>query len=355
MQLRKISALLFIPFCGFYMTPIVGVSPIYFFFIFSLLLLLLILCLEKNITIHRTIITSTFLFLFFLISQVLVNADRNTLMNVLFSISSYVLAIFLIKKLKTNYLITLCNKLLNFSILLFTIDAIVRFSFPSSAQGFYKYKFNGILFPDTNFLALNVACLFFFTFVLEKLVGNSYSKYRRVLFILLILTISRAAIIIVVLFCILLFLKRKIGFLKTLLFSTSLGLLFVYLVYFMIKDDPSFLSKFYILEEAYLAYTNKISLLQNLIGVGFGNTTNYLSYGAHNILVTYALESGLFGLIAIISYWIYLAKESNYLILYILIPFILIGFSLSAHAAPYLYVMFSIIIVLNDKKNRNNV
>jgi hypothetical protein len=81
-----------------------------------------------------------------------------------------------------------------------------------------------------------------------------------------------------------------------------------------------------------------------------GNTFSFIGIGAHNLLVTLTLETGLFGLILFMSSMYYSIKKTNGKALYVLFPLFTMGFSFVSLALPFLFTFLAIIYVVENNK-----
>lgn len=114
-------------------------------------------------------------------------------------------------------------------------------------------------------------------------------------------------------------------------------------------NDISFMSKFRIISYA-LDYISSASIGNILFGLGIGNAVDAIGIGAHNLLVTYFIESGLIGLmlflilVTIIIYYLRLGA------CVVVMPFIIASMSLGTTAIPYFFT-FAFLCVLYKMKN----
>jgi O-antigen ligase len=143
------------------------------------------------------------------------------------------------------------------------------------------------------------------------------------------------------------FLLKKVTIMKQLLIF-SLVAVFSISVFILLANDPSFASKFKILQLT-ADHFEKSNFLQLMLGVGFGNTVLHLGMGAHNLFVTHLVESGLVGLFLFLFFQLYLIYKSKRRTLYLTLPLFISGFSLVGHAIPYYYVSLAIIYSLSKR------
>jgi O-antigen ligase len=209
------------------------------------------------------------------------------------------------------------------------------------------------MYTDSNFVGLFSLSLFFFTLYLKQLTGKKYYLSLTLLALVTFLTISRASIISLFIFCLLIVFRERVYKYRRLVFFISI--IFMFFVPFTLLKfralDESFSTKFTIFEST-LEFLKTTSLTNILFGVGFGNAVNSLGIGAHNYLITYFVESGLIGLILILIFWGFMLYKSNFKVGIVMFPFLLNGMSLSTVAIPYLYVIFAVILVFESRRNQ---
>ena len=82
-------------------------------------------------------------------------------------------------------------------------------------------------------------------------------------------------------------------------------------------------------------------------GIGFGNTVHYLGIAAHNIFLTYLIESGIVGFVLFLITNLMFIKGSNRKSLYLTIPLFISGMSLSGHVLTFYYACMVILYFLS--------
>ncbi|MDT3275663.1 hypothetical protein Q4Q54_19615 [Shewanella sp. SP2S2-4] len=169
---------------------------------------------------------------------------------------------------------------------------------PDESLLFYKYKFNSIMFIDSNFVALS---LISFIVTVDILFEKSKMKTYlfSMLFILLVLTFSRAALISVVLY----FFLKHTNLNTKFIFSIIIGLTLLYIIP-IIVNDGSYLSKIKILNVFY-QYLLRIDTFTFLFGSGVGTSADVLGIGSHNLFVLLVVEFGFISLLGFFSFVIF--------------------------------------------------
>lgn len=352
-----------IPFSGFYITKLT-ISPIYIFSIIGIYLFFILIIENYSFKFDITVVFASIFFLYLFISQLFLSPIVSTYINEIFSVFIFIVVYFLINKSETSKIIYFSEKLIFFSIPLLIYEALYRIIHPvmfvdfvklgRKELQFYYYKMNSIMYLDSNFVGLYIISLYFYLLYLKGITNKKYTVTTIILIFLTLLTISRASIIVLFVFSFLYSFKKYI-----LKYKKMLSLLFliclIYL-YNVIKEisiiDDSFSSKFYIIKRT-LEYLSDIDYYNLFFGVGCGNTVKVLGIGAHNFLVTYLIENGIFGIFLLFSFWFHILKKTKYKAGIIMFPFITNGFSLTTTAIPYLYIMFASITVIESRRNKN--
>jgi hypothetical protein len=170
--------------------------------------------------------------------------------------------------------------------------------------------------------------------------------------IFIVLTFSRAAIPAVTtgLFYYVFF--RNLNWKKSLyvLFSTGfVGVFAVFALRFFITDY-SFQSKFLIIDETWIYYQTA-SLKNILFGVGFYETVNIMTHYAHNYFLLFLMETGVFGLILLLTTLFVLVKATNGVVMVVLLPFIVQTSTESNTFLPYFYVIMALMTIKTLRKN----
>lgn len=347
---------------GLFLAGITSFSPIYFLFIVAIMFFFLRHIIVYNINFSYFNIFVLFIFIYSIITQLLI---PNTKFSNILGLALPYLFFFVfqesIKTLTKKQIVSISISMIISQIIVITFDTIWRFSHPTlyatniytgdtrELNLAYMFKFNSIMYLDANFVGVQTCLLYFFSLFLFK---EKYKvKYIKIiliiLFSLIILTTSRSAIIVTIVFT-LIFRKISFPFYFTknqIKLMVVVGLITTLLgsgVFIFLSKDASFLTKFLILELA-IEFLKNVPINTMLFGVGMGNTFNFIGIGAHNLIVTLTLESGLIGLF-LFSFFVYLiTKKTNYKALYILLPFFLMGFSVVSIAFPYLLCQLVII------------
>ena len=98
----------------------------------------------------------------------------------------------------------------------------------------------------------------------------------------------------------------------------------------------------------------KLSLENKLFGVGLGNSFEHLGIGAHSVIVVYGFELGWIGTIAQLWILLFMIIASRGTVIFVLFPYYVNGFSLTAIAIPLLFFFSAIITVISSKVKHGN-
>ena len=221
----------------------------------------------------------------------------------------------------------------------------------SPVEGFYIYKFSSVMFADSNQVGVLISC--FFSLLLyfnEKKILYTNKIILGIVFLFLILTFSRAALLGSCCFLIYWYIFRKLSYMNRGFIIIALCIPAVFLINYCLSDE-SFKTKLFIYNKTYewLKDTNTFNLL---IGVGMQNSIKALSFYAHNYFSLFLVEYGLIGLILFlmqIVIMIVLSKGT----LFIIIPYLVLGLSYIPYFSPYLYLCLGIIFSF-DYYSKNN-
>ena len=241
------------------------------------------------------------------------------------------------------------------SIILVSADAFLRFKNPNYsylAMGagaetenlvFYAYKFNGIMYLDSNFVGIQTTVLFGLVCYLSEYFEKPFLLEKLLLAILSVLTLSRASIIAVLVVFLYSLRKNRRLMLMTLV-ATGFGIVVWGFSY--VSHDQSFASKGEIWERFFRYLNGKATVSGILFGLGFNRSVDAIDMGAHNLIVLLVIEKGLLGLALMLALWWKIGQATAWAALYLFIPFFINGMSLTTHAAPYFYVSAAVIILL---------
>lgn len=361
-QSAKIILFICFVFSGYYVN-ILPFHPVYFFSIVGFLGFILNAILHKHVKYDSLSIYSILLMFYFILFFTLSHKSDNSfgvLINILLSLSMFFVARRVLPYITSNQIHSISVSFVLVSIPLLFFESFYRITNPvdmpyllpglDESLAIYSYKFNSIMFQDSNFVALFILVLLFFWVYINRFSGKG-KLVALVLVALLLLTLSRAAALTVFVFFMLYFFRGRFYKVRKLLYFVLIPLsliAFNYLRSFSYLDG-SFSSKFYIVD-LFLSYLSSASFNELVFGVGFGNAVNYLGIGAHNIFVFYFVEVGIVGFFLLFRLWWLVLIKSKYKAGAVVFPFVLAGLSLTSTSVPYLYIIFAIIVELESRE-----
>lgn len=361
-KLSNVLLWILIVFSGFYIN-LIPVRPVYITMIIGILGYFFIEMKSiKDIKLDSLSIFTLIWVVYMSISFIFIRGDIGTTFNSIISVFMYFIGIQYLSRKNEKFILKTSKDFINISIILLITECIIRMMNPRlDKTSIYRYKFNSIMYEDSNYVGIFIICLFFYTIYLSRYKKEDYTKQRIILFVLCCLTMSRAAILSTLVTLIgikILDIFNKITEKYTKKQKTQMiciiSIIFIVIgilgISILLKDG-SFRSKFYIIEHA-IKHLKDSSLTQFLFGVGFGKTYDYIGIGAHNILVAYILESGLIGLILFMIFNIMIAIQTKGKALIVMIPFLTAGMSLAGFTLPFLYIIYSMIYTLENEKGR---
>lgn len=302
----------------------------------------------------------TLLSQFFLLDN---KENQFSIFSILIPILFYILIISLAKKLSEKEIIYILKFIIIFSIPILLLEATYRISNPiyiidgvdirtlSSYFHFYSYKFNSILFEDSNFVGVMIVVLFSVVLYLEDLLKKKLLVLKLLLFIFVILTLSRASILVFI-FMYILFYTKNLNYRPIKLLIIITGIMLGTIIFALSLKDDSFNTKLLMfnLFADYIHYTSPFNLL---FGIGIGeHTSNEYSLMYHNVIFQHIMDEGILGFTLLFIFWLQTIRKSNYKNLFIFIPFIMLGMSVVGHTIAYFYVVISLIQTLESRKNQ---
>ena len=274
----------------------------------------------------------------------------------IYVLSGFFVTFHLAKSQQRASIIRLIKFVLVLVVIVVTFESILRFSYPTldlnsdspefalrtfsgaqdgiSLDTFYFFKLSSIMFFDSNYVGA-----FLLSFVmLNSQLENSSSRFKLfiylALFLLIFLTFSRAAIFVVSLMYIFLISRKYIGKHQPMFITLTAIIALILLTYYtdsLTITDGSFISKLQIVESTSSLLDKDIITV--IFGRGYevgGYLYSYTTGAYAHVHIAILLgEIGVLGILVYLSYWLFIYNSVGYKMLYIFIPFFIIGFSLA--------------------------
>ena len=360
----NIFASLWLLSCGLYLTKIIYISPIYFSFFF--VCMGVVFQLSQNA--HQNFNFKIDFFWIgisipcFIFLGLFVNSPISLVGNLLMSFISPFIVVVLFKKriVTTEFLFFV---FFSYAIL-FCTDGVWRIFHPemehwqqleSLGVGFQIYKINSIMYLDSNFVGIQiVAYLSCFIYLFRDVLFSGYLRffYFSIVFFLLIslvLSFSRSAYLgAIIIFFFNFVLKNRIRYVLFLVCSPFLVIAVCSFVLNYFSNDISFASKFYIISLT-VEYVQHSTWFDIFFGVGLGGAEQAIGMGAHNLLLSLFIETGLVGVILFVYVNILFICKLQKDFLIVGFPFIFSSMSLGTTAIPYYFTFLSICVLHRDK------
>lgn len=346
-----------------YLAKLTSLSPVYI-----LLPILLFLAVVKLASTQFKLSGSCIVLLVMVLysfTTIIISNDFAAYINLVLGAFSYVVVYAMITSsyISDKQIIKSIEKAAWVVIFIISIDTAWRLTHPGAptdlmtnsleAQGlfFYLYKFNTLMFADSNTVAIGLQCIFFLMFYFSKKV-NVNNNILIVLALLILLTLSRASII-STLFCFLLFQYR--------IFRWFLSLLVPVFIIYMVNNyasiglgDGSALSKFDIIRR-FFSYLESADLINLIFGSGSGSSTSELGIYGHISFVTSVVEFGIVGTFIYLVFFISSAIKSNLRSLYVILPIAITSLSYAFYlGAAFMFIPLAIIEGLEVRKRKHS-
>jgi hypothetical protein len=243
---------------------------------------------------------------------------------------------------------------LTVSLLLLIFDTIWRLENPidniqqlehyeSVGTWFYKYKFNSIMFADSNLAGVAAMTFSLLSLYLYNIGwGAFFLALSSAFFIINLMSFSRSSITTNIIIFIIIVLYKKCRLLFLCLFIpvfliVSIIFLSIYYV------DESFITKIQIYNYTF-SYFTTASLETLILGLGFGGFFNQYDISAHAIYATYLVEIGLLGSLFFLFFIINLGRHSSAVFFYGILPFLISGLSYYPYAGmPFFFITLALL------------
>ena len=350
-SINYIATFLLVVFSGYFL-DVISLSPIYLSFVVGIYGIILY-CIWRKKFLFNYVQYFAFIFIVYIfISQILFmqNKDHATI-NVMFSLIYLIVSFIGLSSLTREKILKIAKYFIYVSLPILIFEAVYRILNPiiyignetTPGLSYYKYKYNSVMFEDSNYVGVFIMCLFFLCVYLEHNDKIKLKIPKIILAILTVATFSKAAIATLLIFFIL-FDLRLSKFMKIIIIALgALGGLSIFIKQVLL--DGSLAGKIGIVSSA-IQYLKGAPPYRVLFGVGFGNSKTVLSIGAHNMIVAYIIESGVVGLCMLLILWILILKYSKGKVAVLMFPLFMVAMSLIGHAIPFVYCSYAIVCVL---------
>lgn len=335
-------------------------SPVYIVYAISFLFFIFYFFVSGVVRIRVDVVLAVIgLFYILMVS----NAADGSFVNLSLGLIGYIILTSTLYRLDSDYLYLNIIKASWLIAILLVADTIYRFANPmvpelsqlsfyeQSDSLFYLYKFNSFMFADSNTVGLLAMQTFFLVLGFSDFQRRKNKLLLVILFLMVLFSISRAAIIATI-FCFVLiyFSRSRYLFYFAPLLAVGVGLAGA-LVYFYFSDDPSNQERFAIFSSAkdYIFYSANSTEL--FFGIGLSNSVEVIGQAAHNIFLTYLLELGIIGFFVFSVFFICVSCLSRDAFKYVVLPGFIAGLSYYMYAGtPFLFVPLAIMVEASLRK-----
>ncbi|WP_370598284.1 hypothetical protein NMD15_00550 [Plesiomonas shigelloides] len=299
-----------------------------------------------------------FLLLYIFVSaalQIYLGAHSGSVLNFSLSWSMLIVGFCLSYGLSFDSIDSIFSRIGWFSVFYALLDAVWRFLHPDLSQIFdgnalfYRFKSNSLMFEDSNFVGVMLVCVNSMLLVICELKNKKNIYLLGMLFMAIILTFSRASIMAALFTYGVMFFynsRRSIKF-----FTLISGVMLSFYFFSLLYADGSFRSKFYIID-SFESVFYTFDFIRKLIGVGLGNTFEFLGIGAHSIVVVGFFELGAFCFLIYLLIVLLLISLCGISQVYLFVPYLLNGFSLTSTSVPILFLSSGVVLSIYYGKKR---
>lgn len=363
-QIINSGGFFLITFCSVITHTLLPIPPTLVFWLLSFLISILYFFLNnRRIARINSISLVPILFSIYLFfSQLLIGVDFRALVGPFMAPLYFGLTIFYLDLLDKNKTTKYITNFIYLSTVVFIIESIWRVLHPvvpdeevlqsDSYQWFYVFKGPGLMYIETNGLAIHIIVVTFFAYWWGEFIGKKFYILKIILVTVLCLTFSRAAFFSFLIGIIYFYIIRKMNSIYFYLASLVLSFILIIVLPYgieLLQGDASTNSKFGLVDEVFKFYSNA-DLLRILFGIGNYNSINALGMYAHNYFLVYLIEMGIFGLTLLLFQFVYFVYISKKEILVILIPFLVQVMSSSTIFIPHFYMISAIFCFFSQKK-----
>lgn len=332
-------------FSGCYLINILKISPIYIVFLISTAWLI-ILCINSKIKINFKYVDKL---LIILVGYIFITQIKRNEIKEAFQFSFQFVYVLVYRNFLKYQNLKNIKKSINyfyvFNIILLIIETIIRISSSEKSIGnYYNYKFNSIMYIDSNYVGFFILSLITFEdyLIQKKFLKLSNKNRLRVLYFLNLLTFSKSTILTMII--------RKQILLKNKLLKYIILITCITIVLYYFNNAWTLQSKFYIIYKIIEYYKNNGTLEELLFGIGLGNTSKLIGIGPHIIFIAQFYEIGIIGGIIFLMLWRAFYLESNKNAKIVIFPLIISGLTLFPGQVPYFYLILSTISKLETYK-----
>ena len=191
----NVGGILLIPFCSLITHTLFPIPPTLVLWVISALIGLYLIFFRGRISrINKLSILSIFFSFYLLISQLLIGVEIRPLLGPCLAPLYFVVTFFYLDLLEFEKSKKLVTSFVYLSVLIFVVEAIWRLLHPSiptdfidaeSSRWYYVFKSSGLMYSETNSLAIHIIVVLFFTFWWGDFVERKFIVVKTLLFLVL--------------------------------------------------------------------------------------------------------------------------------------------------------------------------
>lgn len=367
MSIQYVMTYLTVVFSGFYMGAITQYSPVYIFALIGLILYVYLLS-SRSYRVDKYELYFILIFLYFFITEIVVRQNYVAVSFLLSYVFGFVSKAGL-RDLPIKRKDAIINSFIVFTLFYYSLDLLYRiyvmsgdinaliqsiFSPFDDFNVVHEYK-DTFIFPDSNGTAFVLIVLFWFIFYLYKNKGSvKYLYYMYICFAMIVFSVSRSAWVSMMITWVFYMLieQRKKARQYYVIPVLVLAVVVLMQVYNSsgFQDDLSYKSKFDIIDTFIEYLKSDLAIDKLLFGNGLRSTLELFDVYGHIHFVKFIVDSGYLGMLLIVSVYIYVYRRSAGALKYILFIAAIAGMSYYPEALSYMYVIFSIVVDMEEKK-----
>lgn len=365
-SVHTIASSLFFCFSAFFLANITKLSPIYFSFLGTLFLcaFLLFTVLRIRLPVMQIhLIQQTVLLICTIVFQMFFTRIGDFIVDYCIYIISFfylVLGLLILNHSSCNSLKKAINGYFFISSLVLFFDLLNRLLRRDNSYSgllyFYNFKLNGIMFQDSNFSGfLGMVNFSFALYLNDKKISRFSRRQFIVLFILMLVNLSRAAIlgsIVAMMWSWYSKLGKKTKYYLT-FFLIGAALAIIPVLYDFFTSDDSFNTKIEIFTRT-KSYLHNADISQLLFGNGIFSSPEYIGRSGHNYISQTIIELGLVVFLEEMFLFVCMTLASYGGCLYIVLPYLVVGLSCAPMMIPYFYAIGAMIIILENVNKRGD-
>ncbi|WP_373958833.1 hypothetical protein [Vibrio gigantis] len=286
------------------------ISPVY---IVGLTISVICICrIILSGTIYCANLTHTALaFLFYALFFISWMADYSALINLFLMVFIYIVVLSEGSKLTLPALIRIARIYIFFAMLIIALDSIVRLLNPGVPVGaeytledlssgykwFYAYKYNTVMFDDSNSVALILLPITLLAYQIYKDQNRIHWVFSLLGIILILSCFSRSGAISIFIGVSLFYFRKKF----LLLIVPILLMSILYVLYSLLSNDGGLAARLHVVE-LMLSFFSNADFIRIMFGVGLGNATSVLGFTPHILIIEYLIGSGILGTLAFLMF-----------------------------------------------------